>query len=1251
MHIHRAERADTLVDALAQLLARPLDDPFAAEVVAVPAKGIERWVIQRLATVLGSATGGDGIAANIEFPDPASLVGAVLAEATGLTPDTDPWAPERLVWTLLPVLDAVLAEPWCGVLSRHLGRGDAAGHKVGRRYATAARIADLFDGYGTQRPGMIAAWADGLDTDGTGRELPEDLRWQPRLWRTLREAVGVPSPAERLSAACAHLRAEPGVVSLPRRISLFGVTRLTTDQLEVLSALSAGREVHLWLVHPSPTLWTELASNGADAQADSADRSGSNAAGDTSASVRAVSDRERVDRADGSSPSSEMPDSLVRVRHPLLAALGRDVRELQQRLHAYDHTDTYHPPAAISPGTTASPGRAERSGARTVEAASDTPELGRPVDSAAGHVIEPTADCAEGGATEFSDVAGSDRGDRAVAAGFVAAATPAVGTGESATGRRSVERGAVAGASSVRGVASGRTLLSALQAAIREDRWPVAVEPELAGDGTVGVHACHGPARQVEVLRDCLLHIFAADHTLQPRDVVVMCPDVESYAPLVRAAFGQWSLDTAEAGHPGHALRVRLADRAQRAVNPLLGVIGTLLELADGRVTVTEVLDLAAAEPVRLRCGFDDDDLERLREWAAETGARWGIGQRQRQAFGLGDFAQNTLNAAVDRILLGVAAGESGADWLDLALPLDDVDSGDIDLAGRFAEFVDRLAVCLRDLRGPTLAEPAGTARPAGEWAAVLGRALDLLTDVTRAQAWTGVQARRELAAALEHAGDVPLRLPDIAALLATRLAGRASRANFRTGELTVCTMVPMRSVPHRVVVLLGLDDEVFPRAGGIDGDDVLARHRCPGDRDPRSEDRQLLLDAIMAAGERLVLLHTGSDPVTGAHRPPAIPLAEVLDTVRAHVGRAAMARIVRRHPLQPFDAANFRADDPFSFDPVALAGAVAARRPQRSRPVFLAAPLPSAAPGDVELTDLVAFAEHPVRAFLWQRLGIRVPEEEEEIDDRLPIALDGLTKWSMGERMLAARLNGVEADMLRAAEWRRGTLPPARMGAAVLDVIEGTVDQLVRVARPMHEIPGRTIDVAVDLGDGRRLTGTVADVHDDALLRATYSRLAPKHRLAAWVRLLALAASGSHQSWRALTLGRGQFRNPVWQSTLTAPDAATARAILRQLVHLRDAGLTEPLPIAPSATAVYADRRCKGASVDDATLSAEQDFDSAYGERTDRYLRQVWGPALRFPDLTRAPAEHGGDEPTRFGELARMLWNPLLANENQGRP
>ncbi|RDI55707.1 exodeoxyribonuclease V subunit gamma [Nocardia mexicana] len=1148
LHIHRAERADTLAGALATLLSRPLPDPFAADVVAVPAKGVERWLNQRLSAVLG-ATEGDGVSANIDFPSPSSLVAAVLAGTGEVRAEDDPWAPERMVWALLRALDASVSEPWCAVPARHLGAGaDGGTHRSGRRFATAARIAALFDGYATQRPTLITDWTAGADTDGCGAPLPEDLRWQPELWRRLRAELGSPSPAERLESACARLRSEPSIIDLPQRLSVFGVTRLTADQLAVLSALGEGRDVHLWVVHPSPGMWAALETRGAGVGGESAvsraaeggkPATGAGAVGVPEAGVGSVG----VPRAlDGSS---------LAVAHPLLAALGRDARELQQRLRALGPVvDTFHPTDG--------------------------------------------------------------------------------GTGS-------------------------RTVLSGLQAGIRGDLWPPA--EAIAADGTVQVHSCHGPARQVEVLRDVLLGVFAADQSLEPRDVVVMCPDVESYAPLVRAAFGQSQSETGgRAPHPAHGLRVRMADRSQGSANPVLAVLEGLLGLADGRVTVTQVLDLAAAEPVRLRCGFDDDDIERLREWAAETGARWGIGQRQRQAFGLGDFAQNTLNAAVDRILLGVTAGESSEDWLDLALPLEDVDSGDVDLAGRFAEYTDRLAVCVRDLRGPTPAEPAGSPRPAREWAQVLARALDLLTDVAYAQAWQAVQARRELASALDHAGDIPLRLTDIAALLQSRLAGRGLRANFRTGELTVCTMAPLRSVPHRVVVLLGLDDDVFPRPGGADGDDVLAREPRVGERDARSEDRQLLLDAIMAAGERLVLLHTGADPVTGAYRPPAIPVAELLDVLQAHTD--GLDGVVTRHPLQAFDSRNFDPVRPFSFDTAALAGARAAGRPARERVAFLPEPLPATVRADVELAELVSFVEHPVRAFLWQRLGIRVPEEEEEIDERLPIELDGLTKWNMGERMLAARLTGADPAALRAAEWRRGTLPPFGLGAAVLTEVEDTVDRLVRVAQPIHEIPSRTIDIAVDLGDGRLLSGTVPEVHDDAVVRTTFSRLAPKHRIAAWVRVLALAATERNQTWRAVTIGRGRFGRPAWRSTLTAPNAAAAQSMLRDLVELRDEGLIGPLPIAPTASSVYAERRCQGASADDALLAAEQEFlggpngPKAFGDHTDRYLRYVWGPAPRLDHLdTPLPEPDPTGETTRFGALSRRLWNPLLACESQGQP
>lgn len=1095
--LHRAERADTLAAALADLLAVPLADPFARELVAVPAKGVERWLTQRLSTVLGG-TCGDGVAANIDHPSPARLVDEALAAATGRAAEDDPWHPDRMLWTLLDVVDDCLDESWCTVLARHLGR-DGVDHRAGRRYATAAHLAGLFRSYSTQRPEMLVDWAAGRDTDGTGHGLADHLGWQARLWRRLRERIGDDSPAERLTAACARLRAEPALVDWPSRLSLFGPTRLTVAQCAVLSAIAANRDVHLWIPHPSPAMWEGQAA--------------------------AEPVRRRADDR-----------SALAVQHPLLASLARDVRELRAHLAGPGVADVHH--------------------------------TGRP---------------------------GPD------------------------------------------------TLLGRLQDDLRADRPPAR---SAVADGTIRIHACHGPARQVEVLRECLLHLFADDPGLEPRDVVVMCPDVETYAPLVQAAFGQGALAQRDAsGHPGHRLRVRLADRGLRRTNPVLAVVSTLVDLADARVTASEVLDLAAAAPVRRRFGLVDDDLERLQEWTAAAGARWGIGKGQRNAFGLGDFPQNTFGTALDRILLGAAADESQSEWLGLTLPLDDVESNDIDLTGRFAEYIDRLTVALHGLRGP---------QPAAQWAAALARALDLLTDVEPADAWQLAQAHRELAAAVEHAGPAPLRLADVRAMLAARLAGRPTRANFRTGELTVCTMVPMRSVPHRVVVLLGLDDEVFPRAAHIDGDDVLALNPCLGERDPRSEDRQLLLDAVMSAGEKLLLFYTGADPVTGARRPPAIPLSELRDVVETMVGPEGMAEVVTRHPLQPFDPRNFRPGRPLSFDRAALAGARAAQHPARHRPGLLHRPLAPVARTDVDLADLVAFVTHPTQAFLRQRLGVRVPDRDEDIADALDIGLDPLARWDLGDRMLEALLAGTDPADFRAAEWRRGTLPPYRLGELALDDVAGTVDALVAVCRPIYTGPADTVDVNVDLGDGRRLTGTVGGVHGTVVARSTFSRLAPKHRLTAWVHLLAVAASDRPGQWQAITTGRGRFRStPAWRSTINAP--ADALEQLARLVDLRDRGLHEPLPTATAAAAEYAERRHRGDSVEMGVDAAAQEFGSTYGERTDRHIAYLYGSGVTLRDLTAVAARddeqawHG--EPTRFGALARRLWEPLLSNEIQGRP
>ena len=749
------------------------------------------------------------------------------------------------------------------------------------------------------------------------------------------------------------------------------------------------------------------------------------------------------------------------------------------------------------------------------------------------------------------------------------------------------------------------TLLAEVQAAVREDRSP---HPSATADGTVQVHACHGPPRQVEVLREALLALFQADPTLEPRDVLVMCPDVEAYAPLVRAAFGQPG-----AAHPGHNLRVRLADRSLRQTNPLLDTLSGLLGLAAGRVTATQVLDLAGTVPVRRRFSFDDDDLERLRDWAGRAGVRWGLGDRERQAYSLGAVRQGTWRTGLDRILLGVAADESEPGWLELALPLDDVDSSDIGLAGQVAELVDRLDDVLAALQGP---------QPLADWVAALTRALELLTATSDADDWQLGQARRELAEAAEHGGDAVLRLSDVRHLLRGRLIGRPTRANFRSGALTVATMVPMRSVPHRVIALLGLDDGVFPRGGALDGDDVLQRDPRPGERDPRSEDRQLLLDALMSAGDHLLLLYTGADPVTGAARPPAVPLGELLDVVRTTAGGAD---IVRRHPLQPFAAANFTAP-PFSFDSGALAGAHVARGPRTEPGPLVANALP-ARTGDVELRHLVGFVVHPAKAFLAQRLGVRVPGRRDALTDDLRAELDPLEKWDVGDRMLQARLAGVDLADFRQAELRRGTLPPGPIALRLLAELEETVEGIAAVADPHFAGPGRREDVSCDLV-GRRLTGTVTGVRGQVLARATYSRLAPKHRLTAWVQLLALGVR------TGVTVGKGAYGR-VAVSTLTLPDDPIA--VLRDLVALHDEGLCAPVPIATGTSHAYASRLAAGDSHGEAMAAARKAWEDLFGDAKDEHVLYAHGG-----DLDRFVGDGA-----RFADLARRLWDPLLAAES----
>ena len=1165
LHLHRAERADGLVEALCELVEKPLEDPMAAEVVSVPTRGVERWLAQRLSMHLGAAPGrADGVCANFQFPFPGRLIGGAVAAASGIDRDTDPWLPERSVWPLLTVVDECLGEAWMAPLAAHLGVSEPGGDPAWKahRFAALRRLADLYDRYGVHRPEMIRAWASGGGApDADGNPLPPDLAWQAELWRRLRYRICLPSLAERLAGACPRLESGAARLDLPSRLSLFGLTRLPASYVQVLRALAVGRDVHLFLLHPSPTLWSAVSAV---------------VAGEPLSSWRR--DRE---------PTARL------ARHPLLASWGVDAREMQLILTAGDNSGTTDDHRLI-PGT-----------------------------------------------------------------------------------------------------AAGTTLLARIQSDIRADRNPPGLAlpggadnraPLAGADHSIQIHSCHGQARQVEVLRDAILHLLAGDPTLEVRDVIVMCPDIETFAPLIHATFGAG--DAAEAdditvapavaagGANGAApnLRVRLADRSLRQTNPVLGVLAELLDLATERLTASQVLDLAGREPVRRRFGFDDEGLARLDQWVADTGVRWGLDAGHRAPFKLDWLEANTWRAGLDRVLVGVAMAEDGARMVGSVLPLDDVGSGDIDLAGRFAEFVDRLHRAVGSFN-----QPKGLVA----WAQDLTAAADALTATADADGWQRIQLQALVDDAVSEATfsaavtEEPLTLPEIRALMADRLRGRPTRANFRTGHLTMCTLVPMRSVPHRVVCLLGLDDGVFPRQTGQDGDDIIGRRPHIGDRDARIEDRQLLLDALLAATEHLIVTYAGRDERTNAERPPAVPVGELLDvidrTVRLPEGEGpgeARQRVVVNHPLQPFDGRNFTAgalvaDTVWSFDPVALGGARSLSRQRRDEPPFLAGPLPPAGRPLVELDQLVRFAQHPVNAFLRQRLLITLGDRADEVTDAVPIELDALEQWGVGQRILDGRLAGTPAQACLNAEAARGLLPPGALAGPVLDrvvpIVEGLVEASQSVAGDSAEVGSSEVNVA--LPDGRLLVGTVTGVGDGLLRSVTYSRVGPKHRLAAWVRYLALTAAHPEEAIEAVTIGRrradGPKSGPVTVARLAAragdADARRGWAVaqLTGLIALYDRGMCAPLPIYCQTSAAYVFARRQGQSPEAAAEKARKAWESSYDfPKEDQELghQLVLGGKRPLREVLSTPlgvveAEPGWplDEPTRFGAYARRLWDGVL--------
>ncbi len=779
-----------------------------------------------------------------------------------------------------------------------------------------------------------------------------------------------------------------------------------------------------------------------------------------------------------------------------------------------------------------------------------------------------------------------------------------------------------------------------------------------ADDASICIHACHSRLREVEVLQDQVLALLQDDPALAPRDILVMLPDVSAYAPLIEAVFGLSPEDK-------RCIPYRIADRSLLSGAPLIDVFFRFLQMAPGRMSVSEVLELLACEAIQQNHGITPDDLPKIRLWVEKAGIRWGVDELHRESLQQPKERQNTWRFGFDRLALGYAVRADGA-FLGEVLPYEEIEGQAAELAGRFMNFCETLFAG---------ADKLSLAREMPEWQRVLNDLLAALFWEDSPQAWQVQKIRDGLAQIALEAEDAgfsqPLDLNGIIILLKEKLSGQATAQGFLEGGLTFCGMLPMRSIPFKVICLLGMNDGDFPRVEHPQSFDLIARHPQRGDRAKRNDDRYVFLEALLASRERFLIFYLGNNLRDGKPLPPAVVVEELVDCLAESfsLGPAPLGpggadcfaahrkrleeRLVVHHPLQPFSRRYFSGTDArlCSFGAEYCRAAQAKEAGAHSSHAFLPEPLPPAEfrPASVSLSELSRYLQHPVRWFLENRLGLFLQEKGREMQDREPIHLDGLEKYQLSRDLLAMKGEGLSRPEMLLARWRgEGRVPLGQGAQTVFAEIRETVRPIVEQLLAYETgdvLPPLRLEIA--LSPEITLHGELGNRYPGGYLHWTNSLLHGRILLPVWLEHLFLSVvAPEDQRSETIVIGRGSDKGSA--QVLRFSTVPEAKSMLLDFATLFAGGLNAPLPFFPKSGLVFARTMASDKGTEQerrmsAFAKAGEEYlgnDFAPGEGDDPYCRQLFGDTL--PVAPSYALYREGNSPS-FGELATRIFTPML--------
>jgi exodeoxyribonuclease V gamma subunit len=710
-------------------------------------------------------------------------------------------------------------------------------------------------------------------------------------------------------------------------------------------------------------------------------------------------------------------------------------------------------------------------------------------------------------------------------------------------------------------------------------------------DRSIQFHCCSSSLREIQVLHNRLLDFFAADPELTPGDILVSAPDIGRYADAIAGVFGEAPLE--------RRIPWSIADQSLAREQHQIRCFLDLLALLESRFTGPEVLALCENPLLLTRFGLDAALLPRMHGWVEEAGIRWGLDSEHRRELEIEAGSGHSWRFGLDRMLLGYLMGEGNRTFAGL-LPYGHLAAGEAESLGGFAQLLATLARWRRQIQSPRSAE---------QWCTDLTQMVDdfFACDIDD-PGITQVKGNiLRLQADCRLAGlHAPLTFAVLKAHVEESFSQTSGGQPFLSGRVTFCNMVPMRSVPFKVICLLGLGDQDFPRSQRPPSFDLMATAPRLGDRNRRNDDRYLFLEALLSAREVFYLSWVGRSQRAETMAPPSVVVCELRDYLDQSCrlldqeNQQVADFLTTDHPMQPFSRRCFQGVAAIgSYNPAWLPSSE-----EGERAPFLSAslPEPDAALREVDLEQLVRFWRHPVRFFLEQRLGLRLGNFDASLEESEPFQLDQLQRYLLRQETVSAHLEDMPTGQHLAALLGSGRLPQAGFGRIQFQEVEAEAEVIASQLQPLLTDLLEPMEIDRRIGPFH-LTGWLHNLSSRGRVTWRPGRLKGADLMEWWLAHLCLSLlrppgqplGSLHLSWERQNKVAG-----VVQSLLQPVD--DPEPILAHLLDLYWQGLSRPLRFFPETSRAWAEAKM-GVEADKALLVwaggfqwAGEGSDPAYG-------------------------------------------------------